>query len=53
MVDDSNQKTALGIIVAFPVLGGISILLRFWGRYLSRSSIQSGAFPSKSSRLLH
>ncbi|KAB8070778.1 hypothetical protein BDV29DRAFT_197823 [Aspergillus leporis] len=41
MVDDSNQKTALGIIVAFPVLGGISILLRFWGRYLSRSSIQS------------
>ncbi|KAE8145762.1 hypothetical protein BDV25DRAFT_170263 [Aspergillus avenaceus] len=41
MVDDSNQRIALGVIVAFPVLGGIAMLLRFWGRYLSRSALQS------------
>ncbi|PYI06944.1 hypothetical protein BO78DRAFT_444419 [Aspergillus sclerotiicarbonarius CBS 121057] len=39
MIDDSHQKTALGIVVAFPVLGGIAVLLRAWSRYLTRSRL--------------
>ncbi|KAL1962677.1 hypothetical protein VTN77DRAFT_9311 [Rasamsonia byssochlamydoides] len=39
-MDDSYQKVALGIIVAFPVLGGIAVSLRFWGRRISNSSIE-------------
>ncbi|GAT25026.1 hypothetical protein RIB2604_01808620 [Aspergillus luchuensis] len=39
MVDDSHQKTALGVVVAFPVLGGIAVLLRIWSRYLTRSRL--------------
>ncbi|KAB8236956.1 uncharacterized protein BDW43DRAFT_307969 [Aspergillus alliaceus] len=41
MVDDSNQETTLGIIIAFSVLVGTPTFQRFWGRYLSRSSLQS------------
>ncbi|PYH68070.1 uncharacterized protein BO88DRAFT_465114 [Aspergillus vadensis CBS 113365] len=39
MVDDGHQKTALGVVVAFPVLGGIAVLLRIWSRYLTRSRL--------------
>ncbi|RAH53755.1 hypothetical protein BO85DRAFT_462778 [Aspergillus piperis CBS 112811] len=42
MVDDSHQKTALGVVVAFPVLGGIAVLLRIWSRYLTRSRLGAG-----------
>lgn len=42
MVDDHQQKIALGIVVAFPILGGIAILLRLWSRYLSRLTLASG-----------
>ncbi|PGH07937.1 hypothetical protein AJ79_06145 [Helicocarpus griseus UAMH5409] len=38
MIDDHNQKIALGLTVAFPVLGGIALGLRLWGRKLSRLS---------------
>ncbi|KAL1980808.1 hypothetical protein VTN96DRAFT_3503 [Rasamsonia emersonii] len=38
-MDDSYQKVALGIIVAFPALGGIAMILRFWSRRLSQTSI--------------
>ncbi|KAJ5726289.1 uncharacterized protein N7483_007646 [Penicillium malachiteum] len=41
MVDSHQQDIALGIVVAFPVLGGISIILRLWARYLSRSQLTS------------
>ncbi|KAJ5652294.1 hypothetical protein N7507_009720 [Penicillium longicatenatum] len=41
MVDDHHQKTALGIVVAFPILGGIAVLLRLWARSLSRSALTS------------
>ncbi|KAJ6114908.1 hypothetical protein N7486_000686 [Penicillium sp. IBT 16267x] len=41
MVDDHHQKTALGIVVAFPILGGIAVLLRGWARILSRSALGS------------
>ncbi|KAJ6157574.1 hypothetical protein N7470_005166 [Penicillium chermesinum] len=41
MVDDHHQKTALGVVIAFPVLGGIAILLRLWARSLSRSRLAS------------
>ncbi|GLA09005.1 hypothetical protein AnigIFM60653_010809 [Aspergillus niger] len=39
MVDDAHQKLALGVVVAFPVLGGIAVLLRIWSRYLTRSRL--------------
>ncbi|KGO77365.1 Aldehyde dehydrogenase, N-terminal [Penicillium italicum] len=39
MTDDHHQRTALGIVVAFPVLGGIAVLLRLWSRWLSRSAL--------------
>lgn len=42
MIDDHQQKIALGIVVAFTVLGGIAVLLRLWGRWLSRSALTSG-----------
>lgn len=42
MIDDSHQKTALGIVVAFPVLGGIAVLLRAWSRSLTRSRLGGG-----------
>lgn len=42
MVDDGHQKTALGVVVAFPVLGGIAVLLRIWSRYLTRSRLGAG-----------
>lgn len=42
MIDDHHQKTALGIVVAFPILGGIAVLLRLWSRSLSRSALTSG-----------
>ncbi|EAW09305.1 uncharacterized protein ACLA_035080 [Aspergillus clavatus NRRL 1] len=38
VIDDSHQKTALGVIVAFPVLGGIAVILRYWSRFLSKTS---------------
>lgn len=41
-MDDHHQKTALGIVVAFPILGGIAVLLRLWSRSLSRSALTSG-----------
>ncbi|KAJ5111066.1 hypothetical protein N7532_001601 [Penicillium argentinense] len=41
MVDDHHQKTALGIVVAFPVLGGLAVVLRLWSRGLSRSALTS------------
>ncbi|KAJ5288664.1 hypothetical protein N7478_001694 [Penicillium angulare] len=41
MIDYHHQNTALGIVVAFPVLGGIAVLLRCWARYLSRSALTS------------
>lgn len=42
MLDDHHQKTALGIVVAFPILGGIAVLLRLWSRQISRSALTSG-----------
>ncbi|KAJ5248351.1 hypothetical protein N7497_008412 [Penicillium chrysogenum] len=39
MIDDHHQKTALGIVVAFTILGGIAVLLRLWSRWLSRSTL--------------
>lgn len=42
MVDTHLQNTALGIVVAFPILGGITVLLRLWGRQLSRSALGIG-----------
>ncbi|KAF3390291.1 hypothetical protein F1880_009130 [Penicillium rolfsii] len=41
MVDTHHQNTALGIVVAFPILGGIAVLLRLWSRHLSRSALTS------------
>lgn len=45
-MDDSYQKVALGIIVAFPVLGGIAMILRFWSRRISQSPILIGELRS-------
>lgn len=42
MVDDAHQKLALGVVIAFPVLGGIAVLLRIWSRYLTRSRLGAG-----------
>jgi hypothetical protein len=42
MVDTHLQNSALGIVVAFPILGGIAVLLRLWSRHLSRSALTSG-----------
>jgi hypothetical protein len=42
MVDDSRQKTALGIVVAFPILGGLAVILRLWSRHLKRIALSSG-----------
>ncbi|CAI7578587.1 unnamed protein product [Penicillium glandicola] len=42
MVDDYRQKVALGIVIAFTILGGIAVLLRLWSRWLSRSALTSG-----------
>ncbi|CAG8898845.1 unnamed protein product [Penicillium egyptiacum] len=41
MIDDHRQKAALGIVVAFTILGGIAVLLRVWSRRLSRSALTS------------
>ncbi|KAJ5766807.1 uncharacterized protein N7511_004423 [Penicillium nucicola] len=41
MIDDHHQKTALGIVLAFAILGGIAVLLRLWSRWLSRSALTS------------
>ncbi|KAF9889853.1 hypothetical protein FE257_006943 [Aspergillus nanangensis] len=41
MSDDNIQHIALGVIAAFPALGGIAVLLRLWSRYLSRSALGS------------
>ncbi|RAH64732.1 uncharacterized protein BO66DRAFT_282663, partial [Aspergillus aculeatinus CBS 121060] len=35
MVDDSHQKVALGVVVAFPILGGIAVVLRSWSRFMT------------------
>lgn len=42
MIDDHHQKLALGIVVAFPILGGLAVILRLWSRGLSRSALTSG-----------
>ena len=47
MIDDHHQKTALGIVVAFTILGGIAVLLRLWSRWLSRSALTSGTTPDR------
>lgn len=44
MIDDHHQKVALGIVVAFPILGGLAVLMRLWSRGLSRSALTSGRF---------
>ncbi|KAJ6018999.1 hypothetical protein N7522_001066 [Penicillium canescens] len=41
MVDTHLQNSALGIVVAFPILAGIAVLLRLWSRHLSRSALTS------------
>ncbi|KAJ5296980.1 uncharacterized protein N7443_007873 [Penicillium atrosanguineum] len=41
MIDTSRQNIALGIVVAFPIIGGLSIILRLWSRYLKRSALSS------------
>ncbi|KAJ5510287.1 hypothetical protein N7453_002390 [Penicillium expansum] len=41
MIDDHHQRTAIGIVIAFPVLSGIAVLLRLWSRWLSRSALTS------------
>lgn len=46
MIDDHHQKVALGVVVAFPILGGLAVILRLWSRGLSRSALTSGMFPS-------
>lgn len=46
MVDDHQQRTAQGLVIAFPILGGIAILLRLWGRSLSRTKLASGTYGS-------
>ncbi|KAJ5668315.1 uncharacterized protein N7477_006885 [Penicillium maclennaniae] len=43
MIDTSHQNTALGIVVAFPIIGGLSIVLRLWSRYLKRSALSGGS----------
>jgi hypothetical protein len=42
MVDTHQQNIALGIVVAFPIIGGLAVLLRLWSRHLSRSALTSG-----------
>lgn len=42
MIDDHHQKVALGVVVAFPILGGLAVILRLWSRGLSRSALTSG-----------
>lgn len=42
MIDDHHQKVALGVVVAFPILGGLAVLMRLWSRGLSRSALTSG-----------
>ncbi|GES57698.1 succinate-semialdehyde dehydrogenase, mitochondrial [Aspergillus terreus] len=39
MDHDNQQSIALGVIAAFPALGGLAVTLRLWSRYLSRSSL--------------
>ncbi|KAJ5153174.1 uncharacterized protein N7482_009652 [Penicillium canariense] len=39
MVDHHQQHIALGVVVAFPILGGLSVLLRLWSRRLLRSAL--------------
>ncbi|RAH78612.1 hypothetical protein BO86DRAFT_290436, partial [Aspergillus japonicus CBS 114.51] len=39
MVDDSHQKVALGVVVAFPILGGIAVVLRSWSRFMTRTRV--------------
>ncbi|KAL5361293.1 hypothetical protein BJX96DRAFT_82992 [Aspergillus floccosus] len=39
MDHDNQQSIALGVIAAFPALGGIAVSLRLWSRYLSRSAL--------------
>lgn len=46
MVDTHQQNIALGIVIAFPILGGIAVLLRLWSRRLSRSALSSGMYGS-------
>ncbi|KAJ5692323.1 hypothetical protein N7462_001746 [Penicillium macrosclerotiorum] len=41
MVDTHQQNTALGVVVAFPILGGLAVILRLWSRRLSRSTLTS------------
>ncbi|KAJ6098343.1 hypothetical protein N7499_002717 [Penicillium canescens] len=41
MVDTHLQNSALGIVIAFPILAGIAVLLRLWSRHLSRSALTS------------
>lgn len=47
MVDDHHQQTALGIVVAFPILGGIAVFLRLWSRGLSRATLTSGKLSAR------
>lgn len=53
MIDDHYQKTALGIVVAFTILGGIAVLLRLWSRWLSRSALTSGMERTLPYSVLH
>ncbi|KAJ5816338.1 hypothetical protein N7447_008571 [Penicillium robsamsonii] len=41
MIDDCQQRVALGMVVAFAVLSDI-VIVRMWSRWLSRSSVTSG-----------
>ncbi|CAG7954713.1 unnamed protein product [Penicillium salamii] len=41
MLDDHQQKAALGIVVAFAALGGIAVVLRLWSRRLTRTALTS------------
>ncbi|OJJ48039.1 hypothetical protein ASPZODRAFT_166097 [Penicilliopsis zonata CBS 506.65] len=41
MVDDSHQRTALAVVVAFTLLGGASVLLRVWSKRLTRAALRA------------
>lgn len=41
-IDDSQQKVAQGVTIAFPILGAIAVVLRLWSRRLTNSTLLIG-----------
>lgn len=42
MVDDSHQQAAIGLTIAFSVVGTIFVILRIWSRLMSGSRLFLG-----------